>query len=202
MDTDNRSPQDNEFYQKGLAAYRKKNYGYAIELFKEALKAYPDYHEYEHYLWLSLREKRSASAAVPLRSLVEMLAIAFLSIKLSLLQIAKKTNRVKALLKKIIAINPNNASALYKLAMVFAEEGKTQQAIHALEEILAFNRENIKTLKTLSRLYYNNKEYEKAKLTATKLLKLSPQDIETENILKNIAALGTIEGGFDEKPAA
>ena len=51
------SGQVKEYYNKGLLAFEKKNYDYAIELFSQALTLKKDFADARHYLRLSEQRK-------------------------------------------------------------------------------------------------------------------------------------------------
>lgn len=202
MTVNSHSLQDNEFYQKGLAALRKKNYGYAVELFQEVLKDNPDFTECQHNLWSAARAKRKTTPQSFIQLSLEVIKKAFLNIKLIQLTMLNKTTEAITTAKQIVLLNPDNIPALHKLATLFIEQKKTNNALVALEEIMLINRKNVESLRLLARLYFENKDFQKAKATARILLESSPNDLAGENILKDIAALGAIENGFDEiKPA-
>ncbi len=196
MDNINHAHQNNEIFQKGLSALRKKNYDYAIEFFTTATSDNPDCTECLHYLWSALKEKRKESAPSALDIILEKTQTFFLNIKVFYFQATGSLNKAIRVIKKIIRLNPNNISALFKLATFFADSGLINNSMSTLEEIILIDRKETSALKILSRLYFDNKEFKKAKSTAAMLLEISPQDMEAENILKNIAALGIIEEGF------
>ena len=202
METTNTPQYDNELYQKGLAALRKKNYGYAIDLFQQILDAAPDFDECRRYLRTALREKRKSTPPSWLQRVIEITVSAILFIKLFILHASGRNDAANAVAEKLIMSNPANINALYASATILMEQGKLLRAIDALEELLSIDNNHINALRKITRLYYEKKDYTKAKTAAAQLLRISPHDIEAENILNNIAARGVIEGGFDDiKPA-
>ena len=46
-----------EFYTKGILAFEKQNYDYAIEIFSQIISAQYDHLEARHHLHLSLQKK-------------------------------------------------------------------------------------------------------------------------------------------------
>lgn len=202
MNPNNLSEQDNELYQKGIAALRKRNYDYAIELFQQVLEIHPDFSVCLHNLWRTAREKRKSLPPSFLQLVIEKIKIGILILKFIYLITLSKTESAISVQKKITLLNPNSTPAFYKLATTFLHQGKTTLAKTAWEEILFINKKNVSALRQLARLYYEEKEYKKATATAKMLLSLRRHDLQAETILKDIAALGTIEEGFDTyKPA-
>ena len=191
------SLQDNPTYQKGTAAFCKKNYAYSVELFKQLLNNYNDSPECLHYLWTSIRENKKAnpySLAIIISSFLKTIGYT-LKLYSELL-----TNNISAAIKTqqtLIIINPDNTSGFHKLATYFMHDNQPILAKTALEEILIFNQQNTKALSQLAKLYFVEKNFQKATTCAKALLSINPNQLEAENILKNIAALGVIQEGFD-----
>ncbi|MBI4846130.1 MAG: tetratricopeptide repeat protein [Candidatus Omnitrophica bacterium] len=114
----------------------------------------------------------------------------------------KKTLPAIRLQISILCLNPDDIPTLNRLARLFIHEEKLDNALAAFEEILVIDKNNIACLKNLSEIYFKTKNYKKALLMARLILKTKPHDLEAETILKDIAAITTIEKGFDEiKPA-
>jgi tetratricopeptide (TPR) repeat protein len=198
----NENFQENEFFQKAVALYRKKNYDYAIELFSQVLKDNSDFSDCQRYLWDAVRKRNAALKQSLLSTIIKKSKVIILMLKFSLLDISQNNPAALKLIRNIILIDPNNISALFKLAGLQFKTNQTAQAITALEEILLIDKNNLPVLKILADTYYTKKSYEKAKLIAIKILELSPRYLPAENIINDISALGTIAKGFDEiKPA-
>ncbi|MBU1087185.1 MAG: hypothetical protein KKD05_06660 [Candidatus Omnitrophica bacterium] len=194
--------QDNEFYQKAISLYRKKNYEYAIELLTQVLQENPEHQDCQRYLWDCIRQRNALLKHSFLATIFTKLKILILTLKFFMLNIIRPDEQTLELIKNIILLDPNNISALFKLSAVHSQRNQKTLAIAALEEILSIDKNNLLALKILADTYYTQKTYVKAKLMAIKILELSPRYLPAENILNDISALGTIEKGFDEiKPA-
>jgi tetratricopeptide (TPR) repeat protein len=63
--------QASEYYNKGLFAFEKKNYDYAIELFSQALKIKKDSPQTRHYLHLAAQKKAQQNPPTKLHSLLQ-----------------------------------------------------------------------------------------------------------------------------------
>lgn len=194
--------QENESYLKALAALRKNNYAYAVELFQNLLKNFPNSTECRHYLMSAARQSKKANPPTLLKLISERISVVLLSVKVLYFSLSNQIESAISLQENIVLLIPDNIPALYKLATLFTRLEKIHTVIVILEEIILIDERNTFALKMLARLYFDSKDFQKAKTTAKILLNLSPRDMEAENILNNIAALGAIEKGFDEiKPA-
>ncbi len=194
--------QDNVFYQKGLQALKKNNFAYAIELFRTLLEQYPQFTQCRHYLLRAARENQNSKKVSILSLSLTGINVLLLNLKVTYFHLKNKFDIAIKLQEKLILLVPDNISALYKLAFFFSKTNKPNSAIVVLEEIFFIDKRNLPALKLLVRLYFQSKNYTKAKTTAAILLDISPQNLEAENIIKDISALGTIEKGLDEiKPA-
>ena len=181
-----------EFYNKGLLAFEKQNYDYAIEIFSQIISAQYDNLEARHYLHLALQKKAQGSKA----SLVSSVNKVFLSMQSN--NLLKKDNIQGALeiLEKIIASNPNDSETLKKIADIFYKKGLLLHAINNLEEAKTVNPKDIAVLKKLGELYVKREDYSNAKAIYESALKINPNDTEVLKSLKNLDALGTIKKEF------
>jgi len=198
----NKNNQGDDFYQKAISLYRRKNYDYAIELFGQSLNDNPNFPDCQRYLWDSIRQKNTLNKKSLFSLIYKKTKIILLTLKFLILNLGKKDAQMLKLIHDIIMIDPNNISAFFKLSNFYIQTKQKDLAITALEEIISINKNNLQALKILADIYYTKKLYEKAKLIAIKILNITPHYLPAENILNDISALNTIEKGFDEiKPA-
>jgi tetratricopeptide (TPR) repeat protein len=183
-----------EFYNKGLLAFEKQNYDYAIEIFSQIISVQYDHLEARRYLHLSLQKKAGSSRA----SLASSINKVFLSMQAN--NMLKKDNIQGSLeiLEKIIASNPNDPETLKKIADIFYKKGMLPHAINNLEEARSANPKDIDTLKRLGELYVKREDYQNAKAIYESALKINPNDTEVLKSFKNLDALGTIKREFGD----
>jgi len=181
-----------EFYNKGLLAFEKQNYDYAIEIFSRIISFQYDNLEARHYLHLSLQKKTGGSKP----SITNSISKIFLTMQAD--GMLKKDNIPGCLetLEKIIASNPNNSETLKKIADIFYKKGMTMHAINNLEEAKTVNPKDIDALKKLGELYVKKEDYHNAKSAYESALKIDPNDTEVLKSLKNLDALGTMKREF------
>lgn len=184
-----------EFYNKGLLAFEKQNYDYAVEIFSQIISAQYDHLEARHYLHLSLQKKAEGSKP-SLSSSVNKL---FFSMQAN--SALKKGDIPECLeiLEKIIASNPNDSETLKKIADIFYKKGMVLHAINNLEEAKSSNPKNIDVLKKLGELYVKREDYRNAKMIYEAALKINPHDTEVLKSFKNLDALGTLKREFGNK---
>ncbi len=181
-----------EFYNKGLLAFEKQNYDYAIEIFSRIVSFQYDNLEARHYLHLSLQKKAEGSRP----SITNSISKLFLTMQAD--GMLKKDNIPGCLetLEKIITSNPNDSETLKKIADIFYKKGMALHAINNLEEARLANPKDIDTLKKLGELYVKREDYRNAKTTYESALKINPTDTEVLKSLKNLDALGTMKREF------
>ena len=181
-----------EFYNKGLLAFEKQNYDYAIEIFSQIVSFQYDNIEARHYLHLSLQKKAEGSKP----SITNSISKLFLTMQAN--GMLKKDNIQGSLetLEKIITFNPNDSETLKKIADIFYKKGMALHAINNLEEARLANPKDIDALKKLGDLYVKREDYRNAKTTYESALKINPTDTEVLKSLKNLDALGTMKREF------
>ena len=187
----------NELYQKGLAAVRKRNFGYAIELFKQVLVSYPQSIECRHNLWSAAREHMRFHQNRNSPRWKTNLSLPLLRFQSWYFTNIRAYNKALAAQERITLINPDNIPALLDLATLFKLTGNTAAARAACEEVLLLDKHNFKALNILAHIYFHTKQYRQAKITANLILLIDPRNLDAENILKDIAAVDSIEQGFD-----
>ena len=185
-----------EFFGKGVLAFEKKNYGYAVEIFSQILSSKYDHLEARHYLHLSLKNRLGNQPASFMTNAVNSANRVFGVICADTL--LKKGNISSALesLEKIIAKNPNDTEALKKIAEIFYKNGDIPQATQNLEEAKSINPKDINILKKLGEIYLRKEDYKNAKANYEQALRINPKDTEVLRALKNLDALGTIQREF------
>ncbi|MDP6685862.1 MAG: tetratricopeptide repeat protein, partial [Candidatus Omnitrophota bacterium] len=187
-----------EFYNKGVLAFEKKNYDYAIELFSQILSSKYDHLEARQYLHLSLRNKAGKKPSTAITNTLN--SINRTIVTLSAEAMLKKGQVSEALekLEKIMASNPGDSETLKKIADVFYKKNLILHAVQNLKEAKAINPKDINILKKLGEIYLKKEDYKNAKENYEQALKINPNDTNVLKSLKNLDALGTIQKEFGE----
>lgn len=186
-----------DYYDKGLAALKRENFDYAVELFSSALALKQDFADARFYLWLSLREQQKRSAD-PLKIKTFFRKIAGLYLRLQGISLQKSGRMWEAIyqLEKAMKADPGSIATLNAIANCFLSEGQTLNALKILEAVPQINNRNVKTLKRLGNLYMKLENYEKARAYYQAALKVNPYDMEAERGVKDLDALRTLKGSF------
>ncbi len=185
-----------EFYDKGILAFEKKNYDYAIEIFSQILSSKYDHLEARHYLHLSLKNKvgivTPSFITNALNSVNRFLGALYAE------ALVKKGNVSEALerLEKIIASNPGDIHTLKKISEILYKKDLIPHAVQNLEEAKSIAPKDIGVLKKLGEIYLRKEDYKNAKSNYEQALKINPSDTEVLRALKNLDALGTIQREF------
>ena len=100
MNPENFSIEDNQFYQKGIAALRKNNHAYAVELFQEVIKTHPESPQCLHNLWTAIRESKKTSKFSLFTIILKQVKILALNLKLAFLWLQNNPNPAIEILQK------------------------------------------------------------------------------------------------------
>ncbi|MGB9730448.1 tetratricopeptide repeat protein [Calditerrivibrio nitroreducens] len=104
----------------------------------------------------------------------------------------KQYDKVEYYLKKLLSLNPNNASALNYLGYLYAEQNKNLvEAYNMIEKALKLEPDNSAYLDSMAWVLYRLKRYQEAFEYQKKALKRSPEEKEMIDHMKEILkALG------------
>jgi len=185
-----------EFYNKGILAFEKKNYDYAIEIFSQILSSKYDHLEARHYLHLSLKNKLGAIKPSFITNTVNSLNRLIGTFKAEVLLKKGAISVALEKLETIIMANPNDDLTLKKIADIFYKNNLISHAIQNLEEAKSVNPEDIDILRRLGEIYLKKEDYKNAKSNYEHALKINPSDPGVLKSLKNLDALGTIQREF------
>ena len=190
--------QVSDYYEKGLEAIKRENFGYAVELFSSALALKQDFAEARFYLWLSLWEQQKHHP-----NIIKMVAgkiLGFISMMGGIsLQKTGKTWEAIYQFEKAMKSDPGNTAILNAIADCFLSEGETLNAVKILEGVPMINNKDYKTLKKLAGLYRKLENYEKARAFYKAALQANPGDMDAEHGIKELDAIKTlIKGSFDQ----
>jgi tetratricopeptide (TPR) repeat protein len=185
-----------EQYEKGKAAFDRKNFDYAIALFNQILEQEPGFYDCREALRASQFKKAGGGGGFFKR----MLSGAGSQPLLARGQLALMKEPVDALkiAEQILNGDPNSAAA-HKLlgeAAMLVDLPKT--AILSLEIAVKHSPKDEDIKKNLARAYSAAGEGDKAEAIFAELMRLHPGDLRLDQELKDISAKKTLsEGGYE-----
>ena len=197
------TPNDNipkevkDYYEKGIAAIKRENYDYAVELFSAALALKQDFAEARYFLWFALWEKqKKLSDPLKIRTALAKIIALFPTFKGLFLKKSGRAWEAIYQLEKAMKIDPGNTNTLNAIAECLLIEGQTLNAIKILEAIPLIDNKNYKTLEKLGQLYKSIENYDKARAYYQATLRVNPNDAEADRAIKDLDALKTLKGSF------
>jgi len=187
-----------EYYNKGLIAFEKKNYAYAIELFSQALVLKKDFSDARYYLRLSEQRRLKENPPAPLSAILNKITSLPILLQALLFDIQNKPEQAIYKYEKILRLQPNNNYILIRLGQDLLKERDAQSALKVFESIRQISPKNVEALKNLGRLYGQMDNYAAARQCYQEVLNILPHDSEAEKGLKNLDALGAIKDNFGQ----
>lgn len=175
-----------ELFEKGMVAYQRNNFDYAIQILNGVLDQEPGFFEARQLLRATQQQKPQEKAGL-FRKLVGGASNAP---ALAKGQLALRNNPKDALsaAESILNSDPANTSAHKLLAEGAIALGLTKTAVMALETVVAAEPNDAKVVRNLAGLYFQQDQLDKAEELYRNLLLQRPDDTELPQTLKNLAA--------------
>jgi tetratricopeptide (TPR) repeat protein len=183
-----------EQYQKGMSAFERKNFDYAIAIFNQVLAQEPGFFECRQALRVSQHQKAGGGS----NFFKKMLSGAGSSPLLAKAQMLRDPVEQIKTAEQILNNDPNSVAAhkLLAEAALAAEFPKT--AVLSLEIVTKNAPKDEDAQKNLARAYSEAGMGEKAEMVMAELMRLHPGDLQLADELKDISARKTLaEGGYD-----
>lgn len=182
-----RVPQEaRKAFEKGVAAWQKKDYQQAAEEFEQAIAAYPSYDSAYNNLgvmYAHLNENDKALEAFK-RSveLNDKNADADRNLARMLMR-QKEYPQAEDLLKKSLTVQPGDASTLTMLAIAEIQDGKPDDALRDAQKVHAMSHDGFAVVHYVAGEALEEKhQYEEAKLEYTTYLRESPSGPEAAQV--------------------
>jgi tetratricopeptide (TPR) repeat protein len=185
-----------EQYQKGMVAYERKNFDYAIAIFNQVLAQEPGFFDCRKVLRVCQHQKSGGSSTF----FKKMLSGAGSSPLLAKAQIAGLKNPLEAIktAEQILNSDFNSAGAHKLLAEAALAADMPKTAVLSLEIVVKNAPKDEEAQKSLARAYSSAGEGEKAEMVMAELMRQHPGDLKLADELKDISARKTLaEGGYD-----
>ena len=184
------------YFDKGIQAYTQGSYAYAVDLFTFVVTHAPDATEARRYLRLAV-QKRSSQQPSSLLALLG-LSIATLPIRLWAIaaQLRGQSKEAIRWYEWLLRLMPRSTSLLMRLAMTLSKSSLDDASQQTYEELLSIAPNHLGALRKLARLAMKRGNDPLARQCFEKILHLHTGDLEAQQSLRNLDALGTIKKGF------
>ena len=184
------------YFEKGIQAYTQGSYEYAIDLFTFVVANAPDATEARRYLRLAVQKHSSRHPP----SLLAQFGLTVLTLPIRAWAIAAQlrgeTREAIRWYEWLLRLTPRSPSLLMRLALALNKHGLEDAAQQSYEELLAFAPNHLGALRKLARLAMKRGNDPLARQCFERLLHLHAGDLEAQQSLRNLDALGTIKKGF------
>jgi tetratricopeptide (TPR) repeat protein len=183
-----------EQYQKGMTAFERKNFDYAIAIFNQVLAQEPGFFECRQALRVCQHGKSGGGSTF----FRKILSGAGSSPLLAKAQIQKDPLDTIKTVEQILNSDPNSAAAHKLLAEAAMRAELPKTAVLSLEIVTKNAPKDEDALKSLAHAYSVAGEGDKGERIIAELMRLHPNDLRLADELKDISARKTLnEGGYE-----
>src|SRR5580658_8482641 len=183
-----------EQYQKGMTAFERKNFDYAIAIFNQVLAQEPGFFDCRQALRVSQHKKSGGSSTF----FKKMLSGAGSSPLLAKAQMQKDPLETIKTVEQVLNTDPNSTAAHKLLAESALAADLPKTAVLSLEIVVKNSPKDEDAQKSLARAYSAAGEGEKAEQVMSELMRQHPGDLRLADELKDISARKTLaEGGYE-----
>ena len=184
------------YFAKGIQAYTQGSYDYAVDLLSFVIKQAPDATEARRYLRLAIQKQFAQHPP----SFLSQLGLTLLTLPvrwwaaMALLQ--GKFQQAINLYQWLLGLQPRSTSLLLRLATALTRRGLDDAALQTYEELLAIDPKHLGALRRQARSAMKRGNDALARQSFERILQLHPGDLEAQQSLRNLDALGTLKKGF------
>lgn len=185
-----------EQFDRGMAAYQRQNYDYAIEILSGLLQLEPAYYEARE----ALRATQFKRAKAGKGFFSKVLGKASVSPTLAKAQMLARRKPLEALVaaEQVLSVDPGNSAAHRALAEAASAAGLPRTALLSLEIAFKNNPADRRLALQLADVCADAGQISRAETIYQEALKANPNDPELQQALKDLAARRTlVEGGYD-----
>ena len=184
------------YFEKGIQAYTQGSYEYAIDLLRFVVKSAPDATEARRYLRYAVQKHFAQHPPSALSQAgVQLLTLPVL-LWAMLAQVRGELRQAANLYEWLLSLSPRSKPLLMRLASSLARSRLDDAAVQTYEELLAIDPNHLGALRHLARMSMKRGQDAQARQCFERVLQLHPADVEAQQSLRNLDALGTIKKGF------
>ncbi len=190
------APHCREQFDRGVAAYQRQNYDYAVDILTALVQLEPAYYEAREVL----RATQHKRAKLGKGFFSKVLGRAGISPTLAKAQMLAKRKPLEAIAaaEQVLNVDPGNTAAHRALAEAASAVGLTKTALLSLEIAFKSHPTDRKLALQLADACADAGQIARAEGIYRDAIKSNPSDPELQQALKNLAARRTLaEGGYD-----
>lgn len=190
------APHCREQFDKGMAAYQRQNFDYAIDILCGLLQLEPAFYEAREALRVTQFKRVKAGKSF----FSKVLGKASVSPTLAKAQMLARRKPLEALVaaEQVLNVDPGNSAAHRALAEAATAAGLPRTALLSLEIAFKNNPADRKLALQLADAYADAGQIKRAETIYEEALKAHPNDPDLQQALKDLAARRTLaEGGYD-----
>ena len=184
------------YFEKGIQAYTQGSYEYAVDLLGFVVNHAPDATEARRYLRLAIQKHASQHPPSALSQVGLSLLTLPVRIWAIMAQLLGNLRQATNLYEWLLRLTPRSRALLMRLAATLANSGLDDAALQTYEELLAVDPNHLGALRKLARLAMKRGNDQQARQCFERILHLHAGDLEAQQSLRNLDALGTIKKGF------
>lgn len=185
-------------FVKAKNAVDKRNFDYAVTLLLAYLNIKPDSYEARTLLRKAQDGKNAGKSISAAGQISFVLSNLGSYIKLLQFKIKKENNALAQELETLLSENPKDLFLLSMLAETLLHLQYNQAAIDVYKTVIAVKKEDLKSMRALVKLFLEIEDFEGAREYCNKILKKNPNDGDAEKMLRDMAAIGTINKGWSD----
>ncbi len=184
------------YFEKGIQAYTQGSYEYAVDLLAFVVKHAPDATEARRYLRLAVQKQFAQHPPSPL-SQFGLVAITLPVHAWAVIsQLQGNVRQAINLYEWLLSLMPRSRTLLMRLATTLSRSGLDDAALQTYEELLSVDPNHLGALRKLARLAMKRGNDHQARQCFERILHLHSGDVEAQQSLRNLDALGTLKKGF------
>ena len=186
-----------KLFERAQAALERNNLEYAVDLFQQILAIEPNFVVARKAIrGVQRRQIQQDGFPLPMQITGVFKGIPAL-VMILVFRITGNHERIMIECEKFLSGYPANLFILSCLAGAARQAKYLDSAIACYEAIIEQKPDHLKTLKELGRLYAAKGDVKKAQFYYDEVRRQNPSDMEADRAVRDLAALGTIKGGWD-----
>ncbi len=187
-----------KLFERAQTALERNNLEYAVDLFQQILAIEPNFVVARKAIrGVQRRQLQQTGLPLPAKIMAVLKGMPVL-VMILIFRITNNHERMMIECEKFLAGYPANLFILGCLADAARKAKYLDSAIACYEAIVEQNPEHTMALKELGRAYAAKGDVKKAQFYYDEVRRQNPDDMEADRAVRDLAALGTIKGGWDQ----